>query len=153
MKNILFSLMIISIAVPALATEKKTNLTASKLASYGYKKMTRTTIRENFIGPTLIIIDLLAGSEYEAKFLSNGKSELKKIKENKPETLTDADYHGRAALLTGINAFTIKGNTVITTDGVRSYASTLYKKGDVVLGVRNVDNGRVYFQIKLKIGE
>ena len=65
------------IAAPVLAIENKTSLTASKLLSHGYEKMTGTAIREKFIGPTLIILDLQAGSEYEAKFLSDGKSELK----------------------------------------------------------------------------
>lgn len=150
MKNILFALMVIVIATPVQAIENKTSLTATKLLSDGYIKMSGAAIRKNFIGPTLIIMDLLAGSEYEAIFSPDGKSKLKKIKGDKAQTLTDADYQGRAVLLTGINAFTIKGNTFITTDGIRSYTSTLYKKGDVVLGVRNVDNGRVYFQVKLK---
>lgn len=150
MKNILLSLMFFIIAVPVLATENRTSLTASKLLSQGYIKMSGATIHKKLIGPTIIIIDLLAGSEYEAVFFSDGKSKIKKTKDNKPGTLTDADYQGRAALLTGFNAFTIKGDTVITTDGVRSYISTLYKKDNVILGVRNVDDGRVYFQIKSK---
>lgn len=150
MKNILFALMVIVIATPVLAIENKTNLTASKLLSNGYNKMSGAAIREKFIGPTLIIMDLQAGSEYEAIFSPDGKSALKKIKGDKAQTLTDADYQGRAVLLTGLNTFTINGDTVITTDGIRSYISTLYKKGDVILGVRDIDNGRVYFQVKLK---
>lgn len=150
MKNILFALMVIVIATPVLAIENKTSLTASKLLSDGFKKMSGTAIRKKFIGPTLIIMDLLAGSEYEAIFTADGKSELKKIKEDKAQTLTDADYHGRSVLLTGFNTFTINADTVFTTDGVRSYISTLYKKDEMILGVRNIDNGRVYFQVKLK---
>ena len=149
MKNILFALMLMVIATPVLAIENKTHLTASKLLSSGYNKMSGAAIREKFIGSALIIMDLQAGSEYEAIFSPGGKSELKKIKGDKAQTLTDADYQGRAVLLTGFNTFTINGDTVITTDGIRSYISTLYIKGDVILGVRDIDNGRVYFQIKL----
>ena len=147
MKNMLFGLIILAIAAPVFATENTTSFTAKKLISSGYILMTGAVIRKELIGRTVTIVDLLAGSEYEAKFLADGKSELKKTKDNKPGTLTDADYQERAPLLTGFNTFTIKGDTVMTTDGVRSYTSKLYKKGNVILGVRNVDNGKVYFQI------
>lgn len=150
MKNLLFAWMVIVIATPVLAIENKTSLTASKLLSDGYNKISGAAIREKFIGPTLIIMDLQAGSKYVAIFTTDGKSEQKKIKGDKAKTLTDADYQGRAVLLTGFNTFTINGDTVITTDGIRSYTSTLYKKSDVILSVRDIDNGRLYFQVKLK---
>ena len=150
MKNILFALMTIFITIPVQASENKTHLTVSKLLTDGYIRMSEATIRKDLIGPTLIIKDLLAGSEYEAIFSADGKSQLKKIKEDKAHTLTYADYQGRAPLLTGFNVFTIKGDTVTTTDGIRSFTSILYKKDNVILGVRDIDNGRVYFQIKVK---
>ena len=133
-----------------LADENYARLTTNILLSDGYKKMSGEKISKKLVGPTLLILDLLAGSEYEVKLSSSGKSKLKKIKEDKPGSLTSADYHSRATVLTGQVSFSIAGDNIVTTDGIRSYSSTLYQKDSVILGVRDIDNGFVNFQIKIK---
>ena len=150
MNKILSGLFAFLISTQLLAIENKSNLTVTRLLSDGFIKMTGEDIHQQLVGHSLIILDLQAGSEYEAKFLPGDKVKLKKIKEDKPETLTDPVYQGRASILTGIAIFTIKDNTVISTDGVRHYSSTLYQKGNTIFGARDIDNNKINFQIKIK---
>lgn len=150
MKNILFALMMFVIATPVLAIDNKTSLTASKLLSDGYKKMTSAEIEQQLLGKTLIVLDLQAGSQYQAKFLKHGQRQLEKIKEAHPKSLTDSEYHGRAPALTGAATFSLRDGKIISSDGIRTYISILYQKNNNILGVRDIDNGQVTFQIKIK---
>ena len=113
----------------------------------GYKIMTGIEISEILLGKTVILKDLLSEAVYEIKINKNGVTEKKTLKTKSPKTLTNVDYQARADLLKGALKFTIEGNKVITTDGLRTYVSTLYKKDNNIYGVRDVDHESVNFQI------
>lgn len=120
-------------------------LTLQKLD--GYKVMTGIEISEILLGKTVILKDLLSEAEYEIKINKDGVTEKKIIKAKSPKTLTNVDYQARADLLRGALKFSIEGNKIITTDGLRTYISTLYKKDKNIYGVRDVDHESVNFQI------
>jgi len=113
----------------------------------GYKIMTGIEISEILLGKTVILKDLLSEAVYEIKINKNGVTEKKTLKTKSPKTLTNVDYQARADLLKGALKFTIEGNKIITTDGLRTYVSTLYKKDNNIYGVRDVDHESVNFQI------
>jgi len=115
----------------------------------GYHVMTGIEISEILLGKTVILKDLLSEAVYEIKISQNGLTEKKIITAKSPKTLTNVEYQARADLLSGDVKFSIEGNKIITTDGVRTYISTLYKKDRKIYGVRDVDNESVNFQILL----
>lgn len=143
-KNILLIPLILMIFKISLA-ENSSGLTLKKLD--GYKIMTGIEISEILLGKTVILKDLLSEAVYEIKINKDGVTEKKIIKAKSPKTLTNVDYQARADLLTDVLKFSIEGNKIITTDGVRTYISTLYKKGQKIYGVRDVDHESVNFQI------
>jgi len=113
----------------------------------GYNIMTGLEISEILLGKTVVLKDLLSEAVYEIKISQNGLTEKKVITNKSPKTLTNVEYQARADILSGDVKFSIEGNKIITTDGVRTYISTLYKKGMNIYGVRDVDNESVNFQI------
>jgi len=64
--------------------------------------------------------------------------------------LTNLEYQSRAPLLAGSGKLQIKGDEIVNSDGIRSFSSRLYKKDNVIMGVRDIDNGRVYLKIIIK---
>ena len=132
------------------AIEKKGPPLVKDLLNDNYTEMTPQQFRQQLINKELVIIDLQSGAEYEVTLQQNKTTKLKKIKEEKPSTLTDPDYQGRPTLLKGDISFKVEGDNFISTDGIRVYTIKLYKKGDKILGVRDVDYGQANFQIKLK---
>ena len=113
----------------------------------GYHVMTGIEISEMLLGETVILKDLLSEAVYEIKISQNGLTEKKIITAKSPKTLTNVEYQARADILSGDVKFSIEGSKIITTDGVRTYISTLYKKDRKIYGVRDVDNESVNFQI------
>jgi len=106
--------------------------------------MTGNEIRSQLFGKTIIINDLHTKAEYEIVLSESGASEVS------PSMLTDLEYHSRAPLLSESNRLVIKGDKVVASDGICTFVSQLYIKGDKILGVRDVDNGRVYLKIMVK---
>jgi len=134
-------LMIFKVAI----AENNSKLTLEKLD--GYNIMTGIEISEVLLGKTVILKDLLSEAVYEIKINQNGVTEKKIITAKSPKTLTNVEYQARADLLSGAVKFSIEGNKIITTDGLRTYISTLYKKDKNIYGVRDVDHNSVNFQI------
>lgn len=150
MKKTLSILCCLFFMSPLIAVENQPAMTVNDLLNDGYSKMTTSQVRQQLLGKTLTVLDLQAGSQYETTLLKQGERVLKKTKAEHPSSLTDADYHSRAALLTGKASFSFKNNKILSTDGVRTYTILLYQKGTSIYGTRNVDSDRIYFQIKIK---
>ena len=123
------------------------NLTLNKLVNNKYHLMTSNEIREILIEKTVILKDLLSEAVYEISINKDGLIDQKIIKEKSPKTLTSVEYHARADILSGSIKFSIGGNKIISTDGIRTYMSSLYKKGDKIFGVRDIDQNVVNFEV------
>ena len=46
--------------------------------------------------------------------------------------------------------YEITDNAIVSTDGLRTVTSTLYQKGDRILAARDVDGGKVKFELSVK---
>ena len=50
----------------------------------------------------------------------------------------------------GETGYEIKGDAIVSSDGMRTVTATLYRKGDRIVGTRDVDQGRVNYEIAVK---
>ena len=145
MKLIILLFVLVNFSVSNSLAESK--LTLTSLEKQHYKEMTGKEISELLLGKTITLKDLLSKAVYEVKINNEGLTKKKVIKEKSPKTLTSIEYNSRAALLSDGLEISIKGNKIVTSDGVRTYMSTLYKKQNTIYGVRDIDHDTVNFQI------
>jgi len=129
----------------------ETKLSLASLEKQDYKQMTSIEISEMLLDKTVRLKDLLSEAVYEIQIKKDGSIKRKMITEKNPKILTSVEYSARPAVLTESVKLLIKGNKIITTDGLRTYMSTLYRKGDMIFGVRDIDHETVNFQIIIKI--
>ena len=111
--------------------------------------MTGDEIRKQLLGKTLMLKDLASGKVYEGKLLKSGKRVLKEADVTK-EQVAEAAFHGGGGLLMGEAGYEIKNNTIVSTDGLRTIKSNLYRKGDRIVAARDVDGGAVNFELSFK---
>lgn len=145
MKIFVLIIAVIQISISVVYADSK--LTLSSLEKQNFNIMTGNEISALFLNNNIKLKDLLSGAIYQIKISENGLIERKVIKGKNPKILTSVEYNSRAALLTDAVDLSIKGNKIITTDGVRTYISILYKKKDLIYGVRDIDHETVNFQI------
>jgi len=144
-KILIFTTLLLLIQISK--ADNSTNISLDKLIKDNYTLMSGSDISEMLLGKTVILKDLLSEAVYEVKIHKNGTTEKKQIKSKSSKILTNVDYHARAALLDGSVKFSVSANKIITSDGVRTYNSNLYRKGNKIFGVRDIDNNAVNFQI------
>jgi len=109
--------------------------------------MANKEINEVLLGKTVILKDLQSEAVYKIKINKNGLTEKKVLSVESPEILTDIDFQARAPILNGSVKFSISENKIITSDGIRTYISSLYKRKNTMYGVRDIDYKSVNFQI------
>ena len=51
-------------------------------------------------------------------------------------------------LLLGATGYELVGDTVVSSDGIRTVVSTLYTDGERILAARDVDKGQVLFEVR-----
>lgn len=149
MKKRIVGLSILLLTLQVFAVEKKDDLNVDDIIKDGYQQMSGDEIRSHMFGKTLVIKDLQAKSKYEGELSKTGATKVKQTQEVSPSMLTNIEYQSRAPLLASDN-ISIKGNKIVATDGLRTFSSRIYIKGETMLGVRDIDNGRVYLQITVK---
>ncbi len=150
MKKRMIGFSLLLFTLQALAVEQKAGLNIEDIIKDGYQQMTGDEIRSHLFGKKLIIKDLHAKSEYEGFLSNSGTSKVKQTREVSPSMLTNIEYQSRAPLLSGTDKLRIKGNKIVASDGIRTFSSRIYIKDGNMLGVRDIDNGRVYLQISIK---
>ncbi len=148
MKIFIIIMAVIQTSISVAYADSK--LTMNSLEKQNFRVMSGSEISEIFLNNNVKLKDLLSGAVYQIKINENGLIERKTIKEKNPKTLTSVEYSSRAALLTDSVDLSVKDNKVITTDGLRTYVSTLYKKANLIYGVRDIDHETVNFQIILE---
>lgn len=146
-KHILVIFLCVFSALALADTQNR--LTLSSLEKQGFVLMNGTQASEMLIGKTVQINDLLSQAVYEVKISKNGSMKRKIIKDKSPNMLTNIEYSSRADLLSDTVDMSIEGSKIIVTDGVRTYISILYKKADVIYGIRDIDHDVVNFKIIL----
>ena len=141
---------ILSVIVNIASAENNKTLSLEYLLNNNYQLMSATEISKIISGKKIILEDLLSKAIYELKIDESGVTEKKIISQKSPDSITNVEYSSRADLLSGDVSLTVKGNSIIITDGIRTYISTLYKKADNIYVVRDIDNNKVSFKIIIR---
>ena len=131
---------------PMATTE---GLTVSQIAGDGYSQMSSEDIRSHLLGKTLLLKDLSSGQVYQGALLESGKRMLKDTGVA-AEQRTQAAFHGGGPLLMGEADYEIRDDMIVSTDGLRTISSRLYRKGDRILAARDVDGGTIKFEVSIK---
>jgi hypothetical protein len=123
-------------------------MTVESALAEGFVKMTSADIRA-LIGRELALRDINTGAQYQGMLLESGKRVLTQtaVAEGKA---AQSVYHGGDPLLMGETGYEIKGDAIVSSDGMRTVTATLYRKGDRIVGTRDVDQGRVNYEIAVK---
>jgi hypothetical protein len=136
--------------VPKLAYAEKDRITVEALLRDGFTQLTGDDIRTDLLGKTLVLRDLVSGREYEGKLLESGKRVLRETSAEDARQTADAIFHGGGPLLIGEAAYEIRDNAIVSTDGLRTITSTLYRLGTRIVAARDIDNGTVNYELSIK---
>jgi len=147
MKSILIITLLLFVQ-PAIAGKSEKPLTVEDILADGYKQMTGEQIRAELKQKKLVVLDLNTGAIYESTTLAGSEREQKKTKEEGLQYLTNPELHGQAPILIGNATYAIEGDNVKSTDGVRSFIISLYRKENRILGARDIDHGNVNFELR-----
>ena len=138
---------IIKPVTKAVMAEVK-QLSVDALLADGYRQLSGADIKA-LVGRKLGLRDLTTGIEYEGMLHESGKRVLKEVGIAK-EQLAQAAFHGGGSMVMGEGGYEIKDDTIVSSDGLRTITSTLYRKGDRILAARDVDNNRVNYEVYLQ---
>ena len=133
--------------VLALAREKAP--TVDEVLADGFAQMTGDEIG-GLIGQMLILRNTVNGRTYEGRLLETGQRELAVAGGSSEGNSVQGIYHGGDPVLMGDAGYEIVGDTIVTSDGFRTITSKLYTDGETILAARDVDGGRVQFEVSAR---
>jgi len=136
--------------VAKLTLAQKEGMTVDSVVAEGFKQMTGDEIRKQLLGKTIMLKDLASGNVYEGMLLESGKRVLKDVAAQNAQQNADAAFHGGGPVILGEAAYEIKDNAIVSSDGLRTIKSMLYRKDDRIVAARDVDNGAVKFELSVK---
>ncbi len=136
--------------VAKIVIAKKAGMTVDSVVSDGFVQLSGDDIRSELLGKTLMLRDLTSGRVYEGELLESGTRVLREATTQTAQQTADALFHGGGPVLLGEAAYEIRGDAIVSSDGLRTISSTLYRKGDRIVGARDVDNGAVNFELTVK---
>jgi hypothetical protein len=117
------------------------------LLADGYLQMSGAEIGA-LIGKKLILRNRVSGQEYAGMLLEGGRRVLSIVDGAASGPALQGLYHGGDPVLMGESGYAIVGDTVITSDGMRTITSKLYRKDDKIVAARDVDSGRANFEVR-----
>ncbi|UCH75373.1 MAG: DUF3604 domain-containing protein [Rhodospirillales bacterium] len=123
-------------------------MTVESVLADGFVKMTGADIMA-LIGRELALSDLNSGAQYQGKLLESGRRVLTQTAVAQGKAAQSV-YHGGDPLLMGETGYEIKGDAIVSSDGMRTVTATLFRKGDRIVATRDVDQGRVNYEIAVK---
>ncbi|NNE47099.1 MAG: DUF3604 domain-containing protein, partial [Rhodothermales bacterium] len=125
-------------------------LTVDEVLAQGFRKMTSTDLG-TLIGKPIVLANVVSNEEYRGVFTKEGGRSLEKV-DMDPEQTTQALYHGGHMhiedLLLGATGYEIVDDTVVSSDGLRTVVSTLYTDGETIYAARDIDKGKVMFEVR-----
>jgi hypothetical protein len=136
-------------AVAETTVTPAAGLTVQSVLADGFSQMSGGAIRSELLGKTLLLKDLASGWVYEGALLESGRRVLKHAGVDDAQ-IAQAAYHGGGPLLMGESDYEIRDDSIVSTDGLRTITSTLYRKGDRIVAARDVDGGAVNFEVTIK---
>ena len=135
--------------VPILPLAQDRAPMVADLLAEGYVQMTGGEI-EALIGKQLVLRNRVSGQRYTGQLLEGGRRVLNVPSGADLGSAAQGLYHGGDSVLMGESGYAIEGDTIITTDGLRTITSTLYRKDDQIVAARDVDAGRANFEVSVE---
>lgn len=127
-----------------LAREKAP--TVDEILGKGFAQMKGADIRK-LVGKKIVLRNTVSGRTFDGMLLGTGRRELTVADGSTEAEMVQGLYHGGAPVLMGDAGYEIVGDTIVSSDGLRTITSTLYTDGKKILAARDVDNGRVQFEV------
>lgn len=126
--------------------------TVSDLVNDGYQKLTGYQISSLMKHFEIRVVDRVTRAEMVSKKAEAVQGIQRKFHESKPENAhasLDASVLSRAPQLDGKIERKVVSDSLVVTNGVRTYHYNVYKKGNRFYAARDIDNGNVYFRLIL----
>lgn len=134
--------------VAALSVPEQERLMVQAILGDGFAQMSGDDIKA-LIGRELVLRDLTSGQEYDGMLLEGGTRVLS-ARAGSPAQAGQAVFHGGAPVMMGEAGYEIRDDSIVSSDGLRTITSTLYRKGDQILAARDVDNGQINYEVIVK---
>ncbi len=138
-----------ALAAEVLALAREKAPTIDDILADGFVQMSGDDIRE-LIGQEIVLRNTVNGRTYSGQLLETGRRELTVASDSTEANVVQGLYHGGDPVLMGETGYEIVGDTIVTSDGLRTITSTLYTNGEKILAARDVDAGRVQFEVTVR---
>ena len=133
--------------------DEKPFLTVDELLDNGYVLMSGEQVLALMGAKKIKVLDIQTDAT-----LSSNKNKAEDgiarsfgaIKDEKSSYFLDPRLMARAPLLDGDIERKVVGDELISTNGIRTYHYRLYEKQGKIFAVRDIDNGNVFFEVKVK---
>lgn len=130
-------------------------LTVDEIVEDGYVQLTGLQLIELLKQHKIEVQDIETGAvshsmqaKTDNESVAGRKSEA--VKSAKPGYFLDPRLLARAPPLSGVPEYKVSEDEMIATDGVRTYRFRFYEKQGDMYGVRDIDQGNVFFKIVVK---
>lgn len=137
----------------AVLAEDKRFLTVEELTKNDYVQLTGLQISELMNKHVIEVIDI----ETDAVSISrrdNAEDGMERkfddLKTDKTLYFLDTRLLARAPPLQGEIKRSVKGDALVSTDGVRTYQFSVYEKQGKMYAARDIDHGNVFYEVKVK---
>lgn len=150
-----FLILTVCIFSTTVLAEEKRFLTVEELTKNDYVQLTGLQISELMKKHVIEVIDI----ETDAVSISrrgNGNAEdgmerkFDDLKTDKTLYFLDTRLLARAPPLQGEIKRSVKGDALVSTDGVRTYQFSVYEKQGKIYAARDIDHGNVFYEVKVK---
>lgn len=148
-----FTLVLLALFSAGTYAAEREFLTVEELVKHGYVKLSGENILEIMNKHKIKVVDI----ETDAVSISNSEDvkagmerEFKETQSDKASSFLDSRLIARAPPLDGKIERKVVGDALVATDGVRTYNYTLYEKDGSMFAVRDIDAGKVFFEVQLK---
>jgi len=145
------AVLLVLFSVASHAVEKEF-LTVDELVKHGYARLSGQKIIEIMNNYEIMVVDI----ETDAVSISKNddktgmEREFKETKSDKTAFFLDSRLIARAPPLQGKIERKVVADELVASDGVRTYNYTIYEKAGRMFAVRDIDAGKVFFEVQLK---
>ncbi len=128
-------------------------LTVDELVENNYVLLTGRQILEIMNQHSIKVVDIETDAvtiSRNSETNANMDRKFEEKKSDKASYFLDPRLMARAPMLEGKIERKVVGDELVATDGIRTYHYRLYKKQEKIYAVRDIDNGNVFLEVKVK---
>ena len=138
-----------------VSAEERLFLTIEELLDHGYTQLTGQQLGELLQQKKIELRDIETEAVSLSRQVNSSESgtasrQSEDVKSGSAMYFLDTRLLARAPFLEGEPKYTVSGDELIATDGVRTYHIRFYEKQGKMYGVRDIDNGYVFFEVIIK---